>query len=280
MMMRGAQRLRALSTRGRVVIAVIVLTLVLACGGAAFLASPATAVSATGPSATVEANGLVFTLRIAPGPYFLRELLPVTVSLINHTSATVHVLPGSPFGGPFNVTQDGGGAPTYHLPAASFPFTGPPPWHADALAPGQTLAAPDLLVPLTASGQVTLTAQVALVDVVTLPGGETIASGGTDPFAGRKPALSLDVAASAPPDRTLSLWRHTTRVVVYGPAGALFHLYYWFAASAGGCGTGSFGWAPLSLPVLDAHPCAGVYGTWGYAIGAPGYAIASETVSF
>ena len=81
MMTRGAQRLRALSPRRWIAIGAIVLTLVLACGGAAFLASPATAVSATGPSVTVNAGGLVLTMRTAPGPYFLRELLSVGVSL-------------------------------------------------------------------------------------------------------------------------------------------------------------------------------------------------------
>jgi hypothetical protein len=283
MMTRGAQRLRALSPRRWIAIAVIVFALVLACGSAAFLTSPATAISATGPSATVEANGLVLTLRVAPGPYFLRELLPVSVSLTNHSSATVHAPRGTSMsgcGGAFYVAEDGGTAPRFDFPVAqgipSCPFI----FNELSIAPGQSFTASDLLLPLVASGQVTMTAQVEMEDAVTMPGGGSVVSRAPDPFAGHEPALSLDVAASAPPDRMLSLWRHTTRVVVYGPASALFHLRYTFTASAGGCGTGSFGWVPLSLPVLDAHPCAGHYGTWSYAVGAPGYAISSETVTF
>jgi hypothetical protein len=230
----------------------------------------------------VEANGLVLTLRIAPGPYFLRELLPVSVSLTNHTSATVHVPRGTSMsgcGGAFYVAEDGGTAPRFDFPVAQgIPYC-PFIFNVLSIAPGQSFTAHDLLLPLVASGQVTMTAQVVLEDAVALPGGGSSVTT-LHPFAGHEPALALNVAASAPPDRTLSLWRHTTRVVVYGPAGALFHLRYTFVASAGNCGTGSFGWEPLRLPVLDAHPCGGHYGTWGYAIGAPGYAISSETVTF
>jgi hypothetical protein len=248
-------------------VTLILLALLLACGGAGtFMASAAGIWALGGPSATVDVGGLVLTLDIAPGPYFLRELLPVSVSLTNHTRATVHVPRGegmSGCGGAFNVTQDGGGAPTYQMPTTPFIFSCPL-MPLDDLAPGQTRSAPDLLLPLQASGHLTLTAHVAFFRM--------------NPFAGREPALSLTVAPSAPPDRTLNLWRHTSRVIVLGPPGALAHLVYMFNASAGGCGTGNFGWEPLRLPVLDAHPCAGRYGTWTYAVGAPGYAVASETL--
>ncbi|HEY7985047.1 MAG TPA: hypothetical protein VID73_12805 [Ktedonobacterales bacterium] len=198
-MTRWIDRARALRPRSRFAVTVILLALLLACGGAGTLMASAASISALGgPRASVDAGGLRLTLSIAPGPYFLRELLPVSVSLENHTRATAHVDGGASTGGcdgAFAVTQDGGDAPTYQLPAASFPYSCPGPLPTD-LAPG-----------------------------------------------------------------------------------ALAHLVYMYTASAGGCGTGSFGWVPLRLPVVDAQPCAGRYGTWSYAIGAPGYAVASETLS-
>lgn len=239
------------------------------------MAFPATASALTGPIATVDVNGLVLTLRAAAGPYFLRELLPVDISLANHTNATLHVRSGC--GRAFYVTQEGGGAPTYQMPSARVVLSCPGAFPTD-LAPGQTLSASDLLL-LTASGHLTVTAHVSLDTVTTFPGGGWVISNGPDPFAGREPTLPLTVAASAPPNRTVGLWRFGTRVFVIAPPQALAHLVYMYSASAGGCQTSNFAWQPITMPVLDEHPCAGRYGTWSYAVGAPGYAVASETVS-
>ena len=52
-----------------------------------------------------------------------------------------------------------------------------------------------------------------------------------------------------------------------------------YNASTSNCGTGNFAWEPITTRVLDEHPCAGHYGTWSYAVGAPGYAVASATAS-
>jgi hypothetical protein len=270
----------ALKPTRRSIVVLALLALLLTCAGTgAFLAAPSAEAALTGPSVTVNAGGLVLTMRTARGPYFLRELLPVGLSLTNHSNATVHVPRGScMYGGALGVTEEGGGAPTFRVPMLGGLFGGGPGIFAtDDLVPGQTCATPDVLLPLTASGRITLTAHAALTSITAMVGGGTRITN-LDPFTGHAPELALTVAPSAPPDRTLTLWRHTSRVVVLGPPGALLHLDYMYAASSGGCWTGG-GWAPLRMPVLDAHPCAGVYGTWSYAIGAPGYAIASDTLS-
>src|SRR5258707_3703789 len=83
---------RALQPRRRLAVAVLVFALLLALvGGAVLLVFPAASSALTGPTATTEVNGLVLTLRVAPGPYILGELLPVGVSLTNHSNTTVYV---------------------------------------------------------------------------------------------------------------------------------------------------------------------------------------------
>jgi hypothetical protein len=279
--MRGLHLPPPLQLTRRSAVLLIVLAVLLACAGTgAYLAAPSAAAALTGASVTVNSGGLVLTMRTARGPYFLRELLPVSVSLTNHTGATVQVPRGAclgVYGGAFYVTESGGGAPTYQLPVVPGAFSGPGIIESDDLAPGQTCTTPDVLLPLTASGQITLTAHAALTSITMVGGVKSLTI--LDPFADHEPTLALNVDASAPPDRTLNVLRHTSRVIVLGPPGALLHLEAMFAATAGGCMTGDFSWEPLRMPVLDAHPCAGVYGTWSYAIGAPGYAIASETLS-
>jgi hypothetical protein len=77
----------------------------------------------------------------------------------------------------------------------------------------------------------------------------------------------------------LGAWRIGTRVFIIAPPPALLHLVYTYTVSAGGCGTGNFGWEPIVLSSVEEGVCAGHYGTWSYAVGAPGYAITSGTVS-
>ncbi len=73
--------------------------------------------------ATVRAAGLQMSLRIAPGPYFLGQLVHVRAALINQARKGVWVLGEqtwgkTPVGGrsALNVLLSGGSAPTYQLP--------------------------------------------------------------------------------------------------------------------------------------------------------------------
>ncbi len=66
-----------------------------------------------------EAGGIQLSLRLATGPYFLSELLPVRIALRNHTSHALS-LDGDPtpdFANPaLGVSTSGGTFPTYALP--------------------------------------------------------------------------------------------------------------------------------------------------------------------
>lgn len=256
---------RALTPHRRLAVAALVVALLLALvGGAVLLAFPAAASALTGPTATTEANGLVLTLRVAPGPYFLRELLPVGISLTNHSHTTLY-LAGyagmNRFGAAFQVAQEGGGAPQYQIPSLQ------PPWsypglQPTGLAPGQTLSMSALLA-LTGSDHLTLSAGVSVYTVTFVPGGGLSFGSQSDPFAGRGPTLHLTVAASAPPNRTVRLWRIWTRLLVLAPPQALTHLVYWNGGD----------WQPITTSVLDEHVCNWHDGNCVYVIGAPGYAL-------
>jgi hypothetical protein len=138
------------------------------------------------------------------------------------------------------------------------------------------------LLPLTGSGHVTMTAGVGVSAVMIDAYGAWHIGGATDPFAGRGPALHLTVAASAPPNRTVGLWRIGTHLIVIAPPQAVTHLVYVYTLSAGGiCWRGSLGWQPITTLVIEGPPliCSGGSAIWSYAVGAPGYAVTSETVS-
>jgi hypothetical protein len=246
-----------------VLVVALLLTLV---GGAVLLVFPAAASALTGPTATTEVNGLVLTLRVAPGPYFLRELLPVGVSLTNHSKATIYVEGHAGVNqdlGAFLMKQEGGGAPRYQLPETRCVWCSSPGPMPNGLAPGQSMSASDLL-PLTGSGHLTISAGVGVFAVTTFPGGGMSIGSQSDPFVGRGPTLHLTVAASVPPNRTMRLWQIWTRLLVLAPPQALTHLVSW----------NGFDWQPITTFVLDEHVCNWHDGNCVYVIGAPGYALA------
>jgi hypothetical protein len=277
---------RALQARRRSAVAVLVFALLLALvGGAILLVFPAASSALTGPTATTEVNGLVLTLRVAPGPYFLRESLPVGVSLTNHSKATIYVEGHAGVNQgltAFLMKQEGGGAPRYQFPETwclwcpSGPGVIP-----NGLAPGQSMSGSDLL-PITGSGHVTMTAGVGVFAVTTFPTGGMSIGSQSDPFAGRGPTLHLTVAAAAPPNRTVGLWRIGTHLIVIAPPQALAHLVHLYTLSVrGSYWRDSLGWQPITTLVIEGPPpiCGGDFAIWSYAVGAPGYAVASETVS-
>jgi hypothetical protein len=158
-------RWRALLPRQRAALLLVGLVVLAALLGAGLLATfPPAASARAGPVASAQVNGLDLTVRIAPGPYFVRELLPVEVSLANHSTATVYVAGHAgvnqvPAG--FHLQQEGGAAalssPPLALAGCTWCTGGPGILMPNALAPDQSMSESDLIL-LTASGTLTLSA--------------------------------------------------------------------------------------------------------------------------
>jgi hypothetical protein len=248
---------------------------------------PPAASALAGPLASAQVNGLDLTLRIAPGPYFVRELLPVDVSLANHSNTTVYVaghagVNQGPAG--FYIKQEGGTAlssPPLALAGCTFCSGGPGILMPNALAPGQSMSESDHIL-LTASGTLTLSVGV---EVYTVTRPTSTASGrisSSDPFATGRPALHLRVAAVAPANRTLRVWRMGTHLVVLGPPQALLHLEYTYTRSMPDMFFGGESWHATPGIVIDGEvpaDCARCAAIWSYAVGAPGYAVVWDTVT-
>jgi hypothetical protein len=246
------------------------LTMLLAAPHAALAQNPG-----PGIGAVRHANGLQLSFHFPDGPLFLRELLPVTVSLTNH-SPTVVMYWGWPVPTACRsglvVVESGGMPPLYNPPVLAHPHCpGPPP---RKLGQGRTLTLA-LLVPLTASGRVTLSAQAEFVSTARRSGGGTSLTGGPGPFASGWPSLNIHVSPHAPANRLLHLRRAGARVYVTAPPGASSHLVYQVSATCSGGATGNPDWQPLTGRVIDEPGCPGSNETWAVLVGAPGYAIAS-----
>lgn len=225
---------------------------------------------ANGPNAHAEVADLTYSMRVPSGPYFLSELLPVDLTLANH-SQTTYTLQGSPHynacGGALWAGLTGGSRPHYQLPVGV--HFGCPLITMD-FTPGQTITIHDL-VPLTASGQITLTAGMHIY---------TQGVGGDGPFADRWPALQLTVDSHVPANRTIALIPIGTSVLVVAPPGALAHLVYIYNVACydeqgpGGTTSANGAWDSSAL-LLNQPGCPGKDPAWSYAVSAPGYAIAS-----
>lgn len=241
--------------------------------------SPEALLPTGGPTAQVAAGGLVLSLRVAPGPYFLSELLAVEMTLANN-SLTAYTAQGAPT--PNNcsqtvgITLTGGEDPRYTPPSLGAIHC---PFFSSTLKPGQTWTIVQML-PITASGYVTLMAQSNFLHMEKEEDGSTYVTGRDGPFAGRWPAVHLAVTPVISPGRTLTLDKSLPdQVTVTGPQGALAHLY---AAYEMTCNDGygvmvaaQIAWRPIGGTVLREPDCSGNGRDWTYGIGAPGYAIAS-----
>jgi hypothetical protein len=252
---------------------------------------PSTATS--GPIAQTEADGLRASLHIVtPGPYFLRELIAIDLSLTNQTGHSVRIAGGSK---PDSVcsssalsVQIHGGPPHDALPRLVIGCLDP--LYVTTLAPGQTLSMRYYL-PVTAGSAVT----------VAMGGMGGIHQGG--PLDGHWPAISIQVAPQPPADRIITLQDQGARVIVQAPPAALAHLLYResFTCDQGLMET-TAEWTPLAAPALSQPDCLVaatscprisaeplLSGTplpspiacpaknvhWLYMVSAPGYAITS-----
>jgi hypothetical protein len=230
----------------------------------------------------IQANGLEFSMRITPAPYFLSELFVADLSLTNHTQTTFS-LEGPSFSGPCGsalfLQMTGGATPDYTLPVSdehSCPFM------RTSLKPGETLTFHQF-TPLSNSGDIILTPGASFLHTQTGPDGVQSTTSGPGPLDGHWPSIKIRVSSRVPSDRKISLQQEVTQVQINAPAAARTHLYYIYnvtcdAFQGGTVGTGNFAWEPISTTILHQPDC-GDYGNqnihWSYAVSAPGYAIAS-----
>ncbi len=233
-----------------------------------------TPTSGTGPTAQAEAGGLEASMHmLIGGPYFLGELLPINVSFTNHTQgaawldASVRIVNNSIaypcFPPEFLVQVTGGHNPSYTFPELDTVCT--QPFFANEVGPGQTITIRQY-VPLTKSGEVTLTTGVRLP-------GRFI-----DPFNRLWPAVHLQVQVNpqVPQDRAIPLQPQPGGVTINAPAGAQAHLLYMQGLTCDGYDLSDpVKWTPLSTNVLHEPACPAAHRHWTYIVGAPGYAIAS-----
>ncbi len=226
--------------------------------------------ASTGPTAVSQVDGLRASIHVVtPGPYFLRELVSVDVSLTNQTNQPFELAGGikpdiACYSSALSVQITAGGAPTYALPQLAIGCT--QPLFRTMVAPGQTLIL-HYFLPVTRSGEVTIT----MGGMRGLPL--------VSPLDGHWPFVSIHVDPQVPPDRALSLRSQGAQVIVQAPPAAQAHLLYLESITCDGYGGGGsrLDWSPLPTPVLSQPACPTAHRHWGYIVSASGYAIVSGT---
>ena len=226
----------------------------------------APSVNGKGPIAQTQAGGLEASMRVLiGGPYFLSELLPIDVSLTNHTHQPI-MLDGTNrtadlcFASALMVQVTAGSNPSFPFPKLDLACTQPA--FLTEVQPGQTLTIHQYL-PLTRSREVTLTMG---------PSSKYRAS----PLDGHWPTVHIQVNPQVPPDRALSLQNQEKQVHITVPAGAKAHLLTMQSIACDNYGGSYSQWSPLSTTVLHEPACpTPTHRHWNYIVSAPGYAIVS-----
>jgi len=145
--------------------------------------------------------------------------------------------------------------------------------------PGQTLTIPQLL-PLTESGNITLTAATRFLTTA-IEQGQRVITTTSGLLDGRWPTIRLTVDPHIPANRALSLHREGSLVSVTAPLAAHGHLLHLFNVTCydqngpSSTWTGNFVWEPLPGGVVHQPGCPGVRPRWTISVSAIGYAIAS-----
>ncbi len=228
-----------------------------------------TSVSGKGPTAQAQAGGLEASMRVLiGGPYFLSELLPIDVSLTNHTQKPV-VLEGTNstatlcFSSALLVQVTEGDHPSYTFPKLDIACTAI--GFATGVKPGQTITIHQY-APLTKSREVTLSMQGTFI------GSDHTAS----PLDGHWPTVHIQVNPQVPQDRALSLQNQERQVMINIPAGAKAHLLYLQTITCDSYNDSrAVQWTALSTTVLHEPTCPTKHPHWEYIVSAPGYSIVS-----
>lgn len=251
-------------------------------------------------------GGLRLAISVPRWRFFRGELVPVTLTLTNHTGRTVHysgaLRPALCRPSALNATAMRNGqyvspiavALSYHCPMI--------PLMSSPLAPGASLTA-RLLLGIPTSGRLTLAAQASFAM------GESIESAGLlepsrmldglrhlvpglfrsrhVPFALGGPSLTIAVLPHVPASRTLRLLRRGHVVYLQGYRslpGAVGQEAEEYVTGQGVCMTGQPLWMPLAAGALrdqGSQGCgASIAEAWQALAGAPGYAIASAVYCF
>lgn len=209
-------------------------------------------------------------------PYFLSELLAIDITLTNHRQQDV-MLDGSiginTCNGAFSAQITRGEKPQYDLPIVNM-MSCPP--GRSLLAAGKSLTVHGY-IPLTKSGNVTITAQVrvsvSIKNQNSTPGAWQISTS-----SGEAVVTAITVSPQKPSDRTILLNRQGEDILVNAPASIRSHLLFYYTVS---ClhGSGTSGtWEPLDTTKLSKPYCDDASRHWIYVVGAPGYAITSMTM--
>jgi hypothetical protein len=214
------------------------------------------------------------------GPYFLGELLPVDVSLTNHTQQAVQLLES-------RMTADlchdsalmarlsGGSDPSVTFPPIPIEYGCNNVLYTSQLKPGETLTILQY-VPLTRSGAVTLSMQSARDCTPAVPPCLSATPIPYLPLDSHWPSVQLQVQPQVPLERTLTLHEQPSRVLIDAPAGAQGHLLAMQGASCPlNIVLNGARWWPLTTTVLEEPTCPTAPLIWGYIVSAPGYAIVS-----
>lgn len=254
--------------------------------GASFLLFESAPENVNSLSMSVEAQGLELTMSVTAGPYFLGELIEVSMTLSNHSTKT-YLLFGESGGticnAPLRATLTGGGSPHFTLfNEDPVPIMCPHMSAGDPFEPGQVVSVPHQYIALTNSGQQKLTVQLArrlnLSSVNPL-----------DPFKDHPLALTLNVAPRVPAGRNvLSLQQRGSTVAILAPPSLHSSLAYMDSVKCQNARGEiietmgpAFSWIllgdSLSINVFKENLCAGetsvFHAHWRLVVGAVGYAL-------
>jgi hypothetical protein len=225
-------------------------------------------------------GGLEASLRITSGPYFLSELLGVQITLTNHSNKSF-LLDGfasdiNYCDGVFRVTSVGGDEPHYNFPI-NIEYMSCPGAQTQ-LDVGKTLMVLGY-VPLTKSGQVTITSEARFLSVAKDTTGHELITRGNGPLDGHWPVIHILVNAKIPIDRTLSVQQQGSQITVDAPTAIQSHVVYFYSVSCvAQIGTNGK-WTLVTTQTLQQPECSGANKHWSFAVSAPGYAIASGEIS-
>lgn len=248
-----------------------------------------------------QANGLEATMRVAPGPYFLNEMLAADLTLTNH-SQTPYLLegtwdnPGIPDDHchlPLKVVMTGGDSPRdtgleRDIASAISCFSSTP--GTTQVLPNQTITISQYLA-LTSSGSVTLQMQGTFQTPTLGQDGIIHIVSTTGLLDGHWPSVRISVQAQVPAQRLISLHAQPAQVVVDAPPaarGRLLYLSTYDCVDRNSSQHGGRGyWSKLPGTVIEKPQCgySVINGTptyakfvrWVYVVGAPGYSIVAGT---
>ena len=232
------------------------------------------------------ASGLKMSLGITRGPYFLSEMIAVTLSLHNGSSTSYIV--GYPFvsgscGYDPGVYITGGSPPNYTVPIPTGHSCPSGFYNSVSLKSGSTLMSQKYL-PLTSSGHVTLLSEVAFLKS-TIENGYKVFSPTSSPLDGHLPSAQITVSPKVPANRHVAFHIGGSKVTVIVPPQVHEPVLYLYGISCSGpiglgqnlqpqetSFTGNYGWDPLTTRTVN-DPGCGSSGVWSFAFGVPGYAI-------